>query len=1281
MTNCFAFLRPLMQAKTARAFSMVLCLAIAVLFGACRPARMNLANPESNPTQPSIPFPHDDRVAPTEIAVERNSPKADTTFEHLSLDEGLSNSTVTAIVQDQNSFMWFGTQDGLNRFDGYEFVTYRHIPIDNQSLSSSQITALLIDRDGILWIGTRRGLNRYLPAQDAFQTYRHQQGDRLSLSNDHVLSLYQDRAGTLWVGTMDGLNAYDPEMDTFSSFQHDEGRVDSLINNNVQSIVEDREGTLWVGTFDGLDAFDQDSGTFTHYQFDPIDRFSLTNSNIQSLLVDSQGILWVGTLGGGLNRWIPEFRQFESYQYDSGMPQSLSDNRIWTMFEDPSGVLWIGTERGLNAFDPQRERFQRYLNEPLDPQSLSNHVIFSIFEDRTGVLWIGTEAGGLNKHDVFSKRFTHLRHDPDDPFGLPDNNIKSVFVDQEGVAWIGTERGLTGMQLGTRRMLQYRHDPVNPFSISSNVVSAVIKDQNNVLWAGTPSGLNRLNERIGTFSKYTPQPSNPFSISSLEISVLYLDQDGVLWVGTRNGLNRFDDKVDRFTRYYPAGEDAVDLSNHISALLEDSRGTLWVGTSGGGLYQFDRFQEVFFRNFKPDAEQDDSLSSASITSLLETSNGTLWIGTLEGLNRLDRPTGTFSRFFVNDGLPNDVIHALLEDQLGRIWISTNQGLARYDPETETFRSFGPRDGAQSYQFTRARAVTPDGRLIFGGVNGLNIFDPNQITDNLYAPPVVLTSLTQAGEPIDLGQAYADIDSISLQWPDNFFEFEFSGLHYAQPENNQYAYFLDGFDREWNLIGNRRFGRYTNLPAGDYTLYLKAANYDGLWNSEPAILQVTMVPPFWDTRPFQFGLASFLLMAAFAGYRLRLRSVEARSRELEHEVELRTQEIERRTKELEALYHADEELLRHLDLEDVLQAIVDVAANYLGADKSSVFIRAEDQDRLRMRVARGFQDTTVHKISLPTNRGLVQRALEQGAPVIVWDALSDPRQVDEPAETMEMLQAEGIGSYMQLPLRIDEKVFALFNICYLKPYAFGQEQIRLFTSLAQRAAMAIENAQLYEQTQEIAALEERNRLARDLHDAVTQTLFSASLISEALPDLWETEPEEVRSLLTELRHLSRGALAEMRTLLMELRPATLVEASMLDLLEQLAATVTGRKGIPVHVTVQGDCELPRDVHIALYRIAQEAMNNVVKHSRATQVWIDLDCSRQPRDPNAKTRKTGQQVVLSIRDNGVGFDPDAISADHFGLNIMHERAAGIDAQFALHTQPDAGTHLRVSWEGGS
>ena len=1268
-----------MQGGFVKHLILVLLLPLFASISACSASNAEPTDTQRPTQQPSIAFPLDDRTVPLSSEVERSPPGEDLAFERLSLDQGLSQSTVAAIVQDQHGFMWFGTADGLNRFDGYSFVTYRHTPGDSRSLSSNQITALLVDSQGTLWVGTRQGVNRYIPDQDAFFSYQHRDGDPTSLNDDHILTLYEDDNRTLWIGTVNGLNEFDAEAETFRVYTHDDELVDSPIHDRVQSLVEDREGTLWVGTFDGLDAFDRNSGTFTHYQFDPIDRFSLTSSNIQSLVLDSQGVLWIGTLGGGLNRWIPEFRQFESYQYDSGLPQSLSDNRIWSLFEDPAGVLWIGTERGLNAFDTRRERFQRYLNDQLNLNSLSNNVVFSIFEDRTGVLWVGTEAGGLSKHDVFSKRFAHIRHDPNDPFGLPDNNIHSIYADQEGVIWIGTELGLTGMQLGTRRVLQYRHDAVNPFSLSSNVVTAVLKDSDGILWVGTPSGLNRLDSRIGTFEHYRPRASDPSSISSTAINVLYLDRQSTLWVGTSNGLNRLDEEVNRFTRYYPAGNGQPTAENRISALLHDSRGTIWVGTLGGGLYQFDRLQEIFFRDFQPDPFDDNSLSNASITCLLETTDGTLWIGTLEGLNRLDRPTGTFTKYYVGDGLPNDVIHALQEDQLGRIWISTNQGMARFDPDTNTFRSFGPRDGVQSYEFSGASARTTDGQLIFGGVNGFNIFDPTQITDNLYAPPVVLTSLSQAGESLEVGKSYADVQSIALTWPDNFFEFEFSGLHYAQPENNNYAYFLDGFDRDWNLIDNRRFGRYTNLPPGNYTLYLKAANYDGLWNSDPAVVDVTMVPPFWNTRPFQFALGGFLLLAAFAGYRLRIRNIETRSRELEREVDLRTREIESRTKELEALYHADEEMLRHLDLDEVLQAIVDVAVEYLGADKSSVFTYGEGREQLEMRVARGFETTSMQDLSLPTRTGLTRRAVEDGSPIIVWDAASDPRQREEPADTVAALRAENIGSYMQMPIRIDEKVFALFNIFYTSPHAFGQEQIRLFGSLAQRAALAIENAQLYERTQEIAALEERNRLARDLHDAVTQTLFSASLIAETLPEMWETNPEEVLTLLTELRQLSRGALAEMRTLLLELRPATLVEADMRELLDQLAATVTGRKGIPVRVAIEGLCDLPRDVHIALYRIAQEAMNNIVKHSRAGQVWIDLDCSQPSQNKGAEARKTTQQVVLSIRDDGVGFDPDTVSADHFGLNIMRERAGGIGGTFELVAKPAVGTQVIVKWEG--
>ncbi|MFN2275256.1 MAG: histidine kinase [Anaerolineales bacterium] len=700
-------------------------------------------------------------------------------------------------------------------------------------------------------------------------------------------------------------------------------------------------------------------------------------------------------------------------------------------------------------------------------------------------------------------------------------------------------------------------------------------------------------------------------------------------------------------------------------------GLLWIATDGGGLYRINRDGEVI-DHYLHSASDADSLTHSRLTSLHMDRQNRLWVGTIEGLNVFDSADRIFLRIRSSNGLPNDTINCILEDNQGRIWVSTNRGLASISSDLKTFRTYTIHDGIQSNEFSHACAQGHQGTLYFGGINGYNAFQPDQIKDNPIAPPVVLTSLTQGGELLGSDPAVEDETEITLTWPDTFFEFEFSALSYSQPQANQYAYRLAEFDEGWNLIGNRHFGRYTNLPPGDFTLELAASNHDGVWSEPINSLVVHVVPPFWQTWWFRIGVTGLLVITIFTSYRLRVRNIELRSRELEQQVDERTREIEERRQQLEALYRADDEMYRYLELESVLHALVNIAVDVLHADKSAVWLWNESHDRLTLHVSRGLRVEDGWPPDLDPGDEGIESALRRGE--IVSAVRFQEKQADDLPDSpllRQMLQ-EGVCSYLHLPVHIEEQVFAVFSVCYTSKHDFTAEDLRLFEALAKRAGVAIENARLYEQTQEIAVMEERNRLARDLHDAVTQTLFSASLIAEALPDLWNQDPEEGKTLLGELRNLSRGALAEMRSLLLELRPTALLESNLGDLLNQLAEAAKSKQGLPVAVQIDGECKLPPEVHISLYRIAQEGLNNAIKHSQASEVRIHLQCSQDQEAGTTCAR-------LTVQDNGVGFDPAHVSPDRLGLHILNERAQAIGAQIEITSELGQGTEITINWEG--
>jgi nitrate/nitrite-specific signal transduction histidine kinase len=548
-------------------------------------------------------------------------------------------------------------------------------------------------------------------------------------------------------------------------------------------------------------------------------------------------------------------------------------------------------------------------------------------------------------------------------------------------------------------------------------------------------------------------------------------------------------------------------------------------------------------------------------------------------------------------------------------------------------------------------------MFFGGISGFNAFFPEQITDNPIPPPIVITSFAKFNQKVrtDLSED----EHIQLSYKDNFISFEFAALDYHAPDNNQYAYMLEGFDQDWVNAGARRYASYTNLNGGNYVFRVKGSNSDGVWNEEGSAVRITVTPPVWETWWFRGIFLLLLVGSVLGGSRLRVRNIEKRSQELKEQVKERTREIERRTQELESLYQADEELYRRVHLEEVLQTLVNIALAILQADKSSLLLWDEERENLTVRAAQGYQEQTLEKMTFAKGEGTVGIAATTGETVIVEDAKEDPRVV------AHIIDPEGIRSFMHVPIKIKGQIFGVFNADYVQPRAFGNDEQRLFEALAQRAALAIETAQLYEQTQELAVVEERSRLARDLHDAVTQTLFSASLIAEVLPRIWERDVDQGQHRLEELRELTRGALAEMRTLLLELRPAALIEADLAELLRQLAESAIGRARIQVSVEADSGCHLPPEVKIAFYRIAQETLNNVAKHAEANQAWVTLSC-------------TEEEVKLRVKDDGSGFDPNTIVPDHLGMGIMHERADDIHAKLEVSSKIDQGTQVQVVWK---
>jgi len=1210
-------------------------------------------------------------------------------FDRLSVAQGLLHSVAQAIFQDRQGFMWFGTQGGLIKYDGYQFNVYTHVPGDPGSLSHNEVQTLYEDRDGTLWVGTMAGLDRLDRTTGTFTHYQHAADDRTSLSAGTVLSIYEDVDGTLWVGTANGLNRFDPDSQTFSRYLY------TLI---VSAIHEDRGGEFWVGTHIGLVRLDPSSGKIELYQFQADDPHSLSSNGVSAIVEDGQGQLWIGTYGAGINRMDRSTQTFTRFQHDPDDPFSLVDDRVTFLLADRAGRLWIGTYSGLDLFVPPvlspaegsdrtAGRFQHYTHDINDAHSLSHNLIFSMYEDRAGVLWVGT-VDGLNKTNWNAERFALYQRRPDltvkdsyapdaadrpvldeapmaDSLGLSDSTVLSVFQDRAGTVWVGTfGGGLNKLDRSSGKVTVYQHDPTDPTSLSSNEVYAIREDRDGDLWIGTTGGLDRFDAETETFVHYRSFPG-------YRVHVIAEGRSGDLWLGTYGGLYRLDRATGIASRVLDDADDLSVWSGFVTRVYEDRTGVLWVGTYDRGIGLWDVARDEF-TTYRHDPEDPQSLGNGPVSSIFEDPTGTVWIGTWGGgLNRFNRETGTFARYTEQDGLPGDVVRCVLADEDGFLWLGTNRGLSKFDPQTEIFHNYSGRDGLQGGEFTSC-FQSDDGEMFFGGLQGLNTFYPRQVQDNPHPPPAVITALNVFNRAVRTDLP-ADAH-VRLSYQDNFISFDFAALDYTAPEENQYAYVMEGLDEDWVYAGTRRHADYPGLKPGDYVFRVKGSNNDGVWNEEGVAIYITITPPIWQTWWFRGIIGLILVGGVVGGYRLRVRSLEARRRELERQVEERTHEIERRRQVAEGLRDVVAVLNSPQPLNEVLAYIVAQAGRVLGSE-ATVLQRIECQRGvIVIEASVGLPDELRPVEGLPLQPNEAYETMLQRQPFMVRDLQEQhfptrrPEFLTEPWFLWQTVTRQRYRSFLAVPLLVGDGVYGCIAFYHLKPGVFSEEQLGLAMALADQAALAIENAQLHEQARELAVVEERQRLARDLHDAVTQTLFSTSLLAEALPHIWEQDPDAGRRRLEQMRLATRSALAEMRTLLLELRPGAVVGTDLGDLLRQLGDAITGRAHVTVAVDVQGECALPPDVHVAFYRIAQEALNNLAKHARASHASVSLCCGL----PDC-----GGSVRLSISDDGRGFDPDKVAPNHFGLNIMRERAQAVGARLDIESQVGRGTRVNAVW----
>ncbi|USX15303.1 ATP-binding protein [Oxalobacteraceae bacterium OTU3CAMAD1] len=1193
-------------------------------------------------------------------------------FEHLGVEQGLTQESITRVIQDRQGFIWIGTQAGLNRFDGYRVTVFKNDPGNPHSLLDNYVQALYEDAGGRLWVGSKGGLDRYDPSTGGFV---HQ---AVKTGNLAVTNIIGDGKDGLWLTTSEGLQHLDIKSGKVRTLRHAPADPDSISDDRVNAVARDKSGNLWIATASGLEMLPPGAAKFLHLT---PRQGSAPANNITSLSVGPDGVVWAGAMAG-----------LQAWRLDGATPKPLSpalsrpfgDVRVTVLMHDSDGTLWVGTqEDGLKRRDPTSGEFHSYRWDSLNRHGIGDNQITALYQDRTGTLWVGNWYTGLDWVDLDSGGFERYTESSGVLPGVTNSKVRAIAGAGDNKLWLGSGEGLTRLDVTKRTVESWHRDERDPAGLPGDVVIALATDLKGRLWVGTSTGLARRDPATGRYTR-VPFDADP---NSLSIQRLLVDRAGVIWAGTRSGLHRVDPDTDAVTTYRADPDNPDSVDGRVYALLEDRHGILWIGTENG-LNRFDRATGKF-RHYRHDPNRPDSLSHKRVPFIFEDKSGVLWVGTAAGLCKaLPQPDGDllFRYYPGQNGGAVDPIGAILEDGNGRLWISSTAGIAMFNPESGFFKHYTAKDGLiDGSYFIGAAHKAPDGTLYFGGLAGMTAFKPADIHDNTRAPQIAITDFFIFNESILSDVRRPDVlpkgslsgaKTLTLSHRDVMFSIEFAALHFADPQRNRYAYQLEGFDPQWvTTDAGKRFATYTNLDPGRYVFRVRAANKDGVWSLQPAVLELIVTPPVWKMWWFRLLMVGLAVGAAYLLFRIRIRMLMRQKQALEEEVGSRTRElvqqkesIERQKQEAELqkesveLAHRNISLLSdigrritaNLDSEAIMTMLYQQVHALMDASVFGIGIYRPEQELIEYPFAmeKGKRYTPYTRSMREPNQ-LAVWCINHAEEVFINDLEQEyARYIASLAlvsgvDNMGTLEDGSLPteprSLIYVPISVNGQVRGIITVHSYRARAYQRIDVDMLTTLASYVAVAFANADSYRQLQDTQQqLVEREKLAalgslvagvaHELNTPIGNSLVIASTLEDKTTEIELRQNSNVlrRSDLAQFIDAAREA----STLLMRsLRNA----AELVNSFKQVAVDQASAKRR----------------HFDLHQASQEIVTTMKNQIRKAGHQVDLE---MPDDIEMDSFPGPYgQVIINLINNAL-------------LHAFDGRSGGVIRLWAVRLGPD-------------